>query len=913
MKFLILLLSLLSVHPAQTLVPKPVDVCESEGEYVLPETLPEDLSELPGLHITRVSKTEHPSEYILEIRRRKIIIKAADEDGVFYALQSLRQLALCGRSLTCCTIRDYPRYSYRAFMMDFSRNFYPVEYVKRQLDAMALLKMNVFHLHLEDNNGWRFQSERYPELTEKTAWRIGHDKGEWMDKGCRFVPEGTPGAVGGYFTKEDIREIIRYASERHIEVIPEIDFPSHAFSILRALPELACEAGWTGPVDGKPVVKPPKGDPAWKTFYHSDLCIGNPKTFEFIYNIIDEVAELFPSKYFHIGGDEASKEFWGKCPRCKALMEKNGIRDLSGLQNYLTIKVVEHLKSIGKTAIAWDDVVCEGLPDDIVLMHWQSSTPIPEGFDVIQAESDYTYLCNYQDNIETSSTCVEDYTPLNRTYSYNPDAPGVKGVEACLWTEWCSSEEMADRQIYPRLAAIAEIGWSPASSRDYADFRKRILAFNPVWNYLGIKPFDLSLEQYPYMPIPQGIKVNWIKRKAVVTDLPDPLRFADGRKVSAASWEERRREILDIFQSGMYGKMPPAPECLLTEVLEEGVCEVGFGIRRQIRMWFTPDKTGPHIDWLIVLPRRATEPVPAVMLLNYFGNHTILPDSEIIITSSRIRLNSAIGGLSDYAGEETRGFFADGQWRSTYPVGMLLAHGYAFVTACYADISPDPTSPADEQKAYTGVFDLWGERNPSAGDNTTSLGAWGWALMRGRDMLEGVREIDKSRILLTGSSRLGKAALIAGAFDDRFPVVVLNQTGGGGAPLAKHFYGENVATMTTMFPHWYCKSYAQYANHEAALPFDQHMILGAIAPRALLIEGFDDPWFDTHGEFEALKAAEPIWRMLGRGGLGSHEMPKEYDTSAIGEHLGYVRRDLEHGISHVDWLWMLDFAGKQWK
>ena len=185
--------------------------------------------------------------------------------------------------------------------------------------------------------------------------------------------------------------------------------------------------------------------------------------------------------------------------------------------------------------------------------------------------------------------------------------------------------------------------------------------------------------------------------------------------------------------------------------------------------------------------------------------------------------------------------------------------------------------------------------------------------MRGRDMLEDVPEIDKNRILLTGCSRLGKAALLASAFDERFPVVVLNQTGGGGVPLAKHFYGENVATMTSMFPHWYCKAFAQYANNEASMPFDQHLILSAIAPRPLLVEGFDDPWFDTHGEFEALKAAEPAWKMLGRGGLGSHEMPKEYDTSAIGEHLGYVRRDRAHGISHIDWLWMLDFADKQWK
>ena len=908
-------MSLLLVKPAEVLVPKPVEVSESRGVYTLPEQLPEDLSNLPGLKI-RHRKMDRPAEYVLKIRRRRIIIKAGDEDGEFYALQSLRQLALQGRELQCATIKDYPRYAYRAFMVDFSRAYYPVEYVKRQLDAMALLKMNVFHFHLEDNNGWRFQSERYPELTEKTAWRIGADKYEWMANGCRFVPEGTQGAVGGYFTKDDIREIVRYAAERHIDVIPEIDVPSHAYSILRTYPNLSCP-GWTGPSGKEPVVKPEKDAPLsdWAKFYHNDLCVGNPETFEFIFGIIDEVAEMFPSRYFHIGGDEASKRFWAVCPRCRALMEREGIDDLHGLQNYLTIKVAEHLDSLGKIPVAWDEVACEGLPDKVVLMHWRDGAPLTAGHPIVQTQHDYTYFCYYQDNMETEPPALDayGYIPLNRAYSYEPDAPGVMGVEACLWTEQCPTEELADYMTYPRLAAIAERGWSRADTRDFADFRSRALKLEPLWRSLGITAFDLSQEQYPYMPIPDGIKVNWTKKKAVVKDLPDPLRFKDGRKVTAATWPQRRMEILDIFQKEMYGKMPPAPEHLFTEVLEEGICQAGYGIRRQIRMWFSEDKTGPHIDWLLVCPRRAVGPVPAVMLLNYYGNHTLVPDPEVILTESFIRGNASIGGLSDYAGEETRGYFADGHDRYAYPIGMLLARGYALVTACYADVSPDPTEPANEQWAYSGVFDLWGERNPDATDNTTSLGAWGWALMRGRDMLENVPEIDKSRILLTGCSRLGKAALLAGAFDERFPVVVLNQTGGGGVPLAKHFYGENVATMTAMFPHWYCKAFAQYANNEGAMPFDQHMILSAIAPRPLLVEGFDDPWFDTHGEFEALKAAEPVWKMLGCSGLGSHEMPKEYETAAIGEHLGYVRRDRAHGISHIDWLWMLDFADKQWK
>jgi hypothetical protein len=230
--------------------------------------------------------------------------------------------------------------------------------------------------------------------------------------------------------------------------------------------------------------------------------------------------------------------------------------------------------------------------------------------------------------------------------------------------------------------------------------------------------------------------------------------------------------------------------------------------------------------------------------------------------------------------------------------------------ACYADVSPDPIWNEDdmEKLPYTGVFELWGSRDETRTDNPTALGAWAWALSRGLDYIETDSALDAKRVVVTGCSRLGKAALIAGARDERFAVTVPNQTGGGGAPLNKRFFGETIATEQFSFPHWFCPAYFEYAGRESELPFDQHLFLSCIAPRGLLVEGFDMDWFDTNGEFLACRAASPAWEFLGAPGLPSVDFPENYSTAAIGKRLGYVRRGGQHGLSAYDWLWMMDFA-----
>ena len=390
--------------------------------------------------------------------------------------------------------------------------------------------------------------------------------------------------------------------------------------------------------------------------------------------------------------------------------------------------------------------------------------------------------------------------------------------------------------------------------------------------------------------------------------LEDPLVFADGSPVrTAEQWKDRRREILELFQKEMYGRIPEPCE-VYTEQVEEGLTLAGFARRRQLRMWFSPDKTGPKIDWMILQPMQVKGPVPAIILLNYYGNHTILRDPEVLIPDCWLDNDETYKISNNKAGEAGRGIYENRNLRSTFPVDMILARGYALVTACYGDVSADPDLvELQDSLAYGGVFALWPDSRTDSGPR--ALGAWAWALMRGMDMICADSGLDGSRVLVTGSSRLGKAALLAGACDERFAAVVVNQTGAGGVPLAKRKFGEHVYSETSTFTHWFSPVYAKYANKEAStMPFDQHLLVSCIAPRPLLVEGFDNPWFDTRGEFLCLKAASPVWSFLGSTGLPDVDWPDDYDTSAIGARLGYVRRDQAHGISAIDWTWMLDFA-----
>ncbi len=394
--------------------------------------------------------------------------------------------------------------------------------------------------------------------------------------------------------------------------------------------------------------------------------------------------------------------------------------------------------------------------------------------------------------------------------------------------------------------------------------------------------------------------------------LEDPFTFADGRKVaSPADWPARRAEILRIFEKWMYGRMPPRPDAMEAELTDEKVTMSGFAIRRRVRQFFRADKSGPFVDWLILRPRYAKGPVPVILFLNSRGAIQLLPDKDLEFSAGFVETE---GGAAKWTGPEMdkyRGSWCDPNNRNFWPIGDILARGYAVMTACYFDISPDPEKKNERATKWRRrCFDLWPAWDEAAPDNTKSLMAWAWGLCRGLDLAEREPGIDASRAMVTGCSRLGKAALIAGAFDERFAVVAPNQTGHGGAPLIKHYFGENIETESRSFPHWFTRSYFAYAGKDETIPFDQHLLLAAVAPRHLLIEGFDQPWFDTRGEYLACRAAGPVWEFLGKPGFPDRPFPDDFDTSCIGSHIGYVRRSENHGMSPYDWRWMLDFADR---
>ena len=358
--------------------------------------------------------------------------------------------------------------------------------------------------------------------------------------------------------------------------------------------------------------------------------------------------------------------------------------------------------------------------------------------------------------------------------------------------------------------------------------------------------------------------------------LEDPLVFADGRKVRTPDdWRARRAEILRLFEREVYGRLPPKPAEMSFEVVSERLSDDRFATLRVYRQHFRKDRTGPAIDWFLALPRHAKGPVPVFLHLNY-------------------------AGLDSVAAKKTNHY--------DLPWDMLVANGYAFMSAKYTQITSDLNGGDSEADAFNGVCELWGPRDPKATDNPGALMVWAWGLMRGLDLAERIDWIDATRNVVIGSSRLGKAALLAAAYDERFAVCVPNQTGAVGVQLMKRNYGETLKGQRLAFPHWYCPAVWKYADDPTRQPFDQHLLLACVAPRNLLLECYHKKWFDPTGEFLAARAAAPVWRFLGEETLAATNRPAAYDETFARPPFGYVTRTECHGLSPYDWKWALSFA-----
>lgn len=442
-----------------------------------------------GIELTLCDMATVPEAegYRLEIGKKGIHLSASTETGIFYGIQTLLQLLNNGdgKSLPAVTIADSPRFPYRGMHLDVSRHFYDKEFVKKQLDAMAYFKMNRLHWHLTDGAGWRIEIKKYPRLTSFAAWRPFEKLNDWWTGGRTFCDQNDPRAVGGYYTQDDIREVVAYAAERHITVIPEIEMPGHSEEVLATYPELSCS--------GKPYVD-------------ADFCIGNEKTFEFLENVLLEVMDLFPSEYIHIGGDEASKNGWRNCPRCKKRMADEHLASVEELQSYMIHRIERFLNDHGRKLIGWDEIIEGGLTPTATVMSWRGEEgaihAVKAGNAAIMTPGKYCYLDAYQDAPNTQPLAIGGYLTLEKAYSFEPvpdslsteEAALIKGLQGNVWTEYMPTPEHTEYMIYPRILALAEVGWTPAELKDWKSFHDRALH---AVNYLrsrGYNPFPLDKE-----------------------------------------------------------------------------------------------------------------------------------------------------------------------------------------------------------------------------------------------------------------------------------------------------------------------------------------------------------------------------------------------------------------------------------
>ena len=419
---------------------------------------------------TFVKAPENKEHYTFTSTSKGVDITGDSYDGTFRGTQTLIQLLPPAKatslSIPQVSIDDQPRLGYRGLMLDVGRHFFGVDYVKRFIDYIALHKMNTFHWHLTEDQGWRIEITKYPKLTEVGAYRdgtiIGHHPGTGNDN-IRY---------GGFYTQEEIKDVLEYAKKRHITVVPEIEMPGHAGAALASYSYLGCTGG------------PYEVSQTWGV--HKDVyCAGNDSVFTFLEGVLDEVMELFPSEYIHIGGDECPKDAWKVCPKCQKRIKELGLKDEHELQSYFIKRIEKYVHSKGKKIIGWDEILEGGLAPNATVMSWRGEKggieAAKQDHDVIMTPTTYVYF-DYAQQKNEDSLVIGGYLPIEKVYGYEPvpqvlnDAQKkrILGGQANVWTEYMSNPRKVEYMIFPRVAALSEVLWSPAKSRNWDDFKKRL-------------------------------------------------------------------------------------------------------------------------------------------------------------------------------------------------------------------------------------------------------------------------------------------------------------------------------------------------------------------------------------------------------------------------------------------------------
>jgi len=423
--------------------------------------------------------------YNLSVRPERIIIKSVHPTGVFYGMQTLLQLlpviseAKNNRFIIQgVDIIDKPRFGWRGMMLDVGRYFYSVDFIKKFIDYLAMHKMNTFHWHLTDDQGWRIEIKKYPKLTQIGAWR----EATQYDRATSQIDQNPH---GGYYTQDQIREVVAYAKDRFVNIIPEIEMPGHALAALVAYPELSCTGG-------------PFKIPLYWNIQKDVYCAGNEQTFQFLEDVLTEVADLFPSPVIHIGGDECPKDRWKLCPKCQARMKAEGLKDEHELQSYFIRRIEKFLLTKNKRIIGWDEILEGGLAPNAAVMSWRGVVggiaAAKLHHDVVMSPSDYAYFDYYQGEPYLEPVAFGGLLTLEKVYSYEPvpaelnakEALFIKGVQANIWSEFIHSPEKVEYMSFPRVAALAEVGWTDPKLKNWEDFKRRMVMQYKRYENAGI-------------------------------------------------------------------------------------------------------------------------------------------------------------------------------------------------------------------------------------------------------------------------------------------------------------------------------------------------------------------------------------------------------------------------------------------
>lgn len=435
-------------------------------------TLPVTSKATPGGIHLNYEKMEYtyPGAYVLRSGKNQVYIAGDNEAGTFYGVQTLLQLLPVQKSaalkIPYIDIKDHPRFQYRGLMLDVSRHFFPISFVKKYIDYLAMHKMNYFHWHLTDDQGWRIEIKKYPKLTEVGGYRNGTIIGRYPGTGNDHQ------RYGGFYTQEEAKEIVAYAAKRYITVIPEIEMPGHASAALTAYPHLGCTGG------------PYEVQQTWGVF-NDVFCAGNDTVFNFMQDVLEEVIPLFPAKYVHVGADECPKDSWKKCPKCQKRIKDLKLKDEHELQSYFIQRMEKYINSKGKTLVGWDEILEGGLAPNAVVMSWRGEAggieAAKQKHQVIMTPTTYVYF-DYSQTKSEDSVTIGGFIPLQKVYGYEPipkeltaeEGKYILGAQANLWTEYIHYPSKVEYMIFPRATALSEVLWSPKEKRNWNSFEKRL-------------------------------------------------------------------------------------------------------------------------------------------------------------------------------------------------------------------------------------------------------------------------------------------------------------------------------------------------------------------------------------------------------------------------------------------------------